>query len=242
MTDELKRKLRIKSRRAFLAGGLAGIGGISIWKWIGSRRQNDGVPWPLRSVLEINEQLWRDYFGSSNVAETFSRGSAEVPRENGDVGLEESVDASVWRLEVFDVEASAPMRFTLQDIQAFPKVDMATELRCIEGWSYIVHWTGTRFSTLMDEIGAYSQYVSLETPDSKYYVGLDIDSAVHPQTLLCYEMNGRPLTPEHGAPLRLVVPVKYGIKNIKRIGAIRFTNRRAADYWAERGYDWYAGL
>jgi DMSO/TMAO reductase YedYZ molybdopterin-dependent catalytic subunit len=66
-------------------------------------------------------------------------------------------------------------------------------------------------------------------------------SAVHPQTLLCYEMDGRPLTPEHGAPLRLVIPVKYGIKNLKQIGTIRFTDVRPADYWAERGYDWYAG-
>jgi DMSO/TMAO reductase YedYZ molybdopterin-dependent catalytic subunit len=66
-------------------------------------------------------------------------------------------------------------------------------------------------------------------------------SALHPQTLLCYEMGGQPLTPDHGAPLRLVIPVKYGIKNLKQIGTIRFTDHRPADYWAERGYDWYAG-
>ena len=66
-------------------------------------------------------------------------------------------------------------------------------------------------------------------------------SALHPQTLLCYEMDGQPLTPEHGAPIRLVIPVKYGFKSIKRIGTIRFTDRRPADYWAEQGYDWYAG-
>jgi DMSO/TMAO reductase YedYZ molybdopterin-dependent catalytic subunit len=75
----------------------------------------------------------------------------------------------------------------------------------------------------------------------QYYVGLDIESALHPQTLLCYEMNGLPLTLAHGAPLRLFTPVKYGIKSIKRIGTIRFTNQRPRDYWAERGYDWYAG-
>jgi DMSO/TMAO reductase YedYZ molybdopterin-dependent catalytic subunit len=83
--------------------------------------------------------------------------------------------------------------------------------------------------------------VSLETPGRGYYVGLDIESALHPQTLLAYEMNGAPLQPMHGAPLRLAIPVKYGIKNIKRIGTIRYTNVRPADFWAERGYDWYAG-
>ena len=85
-------------------------------------------------------------------------------------------------------------------------------------------------------------YVRLETPDGRYYVGLDAASALHPQTLLCYAMNGTPLSPGHGAPLRLVIPVKYGIKNIKRIGSIEFTDSRPDDYWAERGYDWYAGL
>jgi len=55
-------------------------------------------------------------------------------------------------------------------------------------------------------------------------------------------MNGEPLTIEHGAPLRLVIPVKYGIKSIKRIGVIRFTDERPKDFWAEQDYDWYAGL
>jgi DMSO/TMAO reductase YedYZ molybdopterin-dependent catalytic subunit len=92
-----------------------------------------------------------------------------------------------------------------------------------------------------DESRRPVSYVSLETPDSGYYVGLDMASAMHPQTLLCYEMDGKPLPLEHGAPLRLVIPVKYGIKNIKRIGTIRFSDERPADDWAERGYDWYSG-
>src|SRR6267143_1311005 len=70
-----------------------------------------------------------------------------------------------------------------------------------------------------------------------YFVGLDMQSAAHPQTLLAYELNGQPLTWQHGAPLRLAIPVKYRIKNIKRLGVIRYTNVRPADYWAERGYD-----
>jgi DMSO/TMAO reductase YedYZ molybdopterin-dependent catalytic subunit len=73
-------------------------------------------------------------------------------------------------------------------------------------------------------------------------VGLDMPSALQPQTLLCYEMNGAPLAIENGAPLRLRIPAKYGIKNIKRIGTITYTDQRPADYWAEQGYDWYAGL
>ena len=63
----------------------------------------------------------------------------------------------------------------------------------------------------------------------------------YPVQPFLWKMDGQPLTPEHGAPLRLVIPVKYGIKSLKRIGTIRFTDARPADYWAERGYDWYSG-
>ena len=118
---------------------------------------------------------------------------------------------------------------------------MTTEHKCIEGWSVIVNWAGARFR---DFAAAYRRfrYVGLATPDGGYYVGMDMPSALHPQTLLCYAMNGAPLSLEHGAPLRLVTTVKYGIKSIKRIGKITFTDERPPDFWAERGYDWYAGL
>ena len=67
-------------------------------------------------------------------------------------------------------------------------------------------------------------------------------SAMHPQTLLAYEVNDQPLPQEHGQPLRLIVPVKYGIKNLKRIGSISFSNDRPKDYWADHVYDYYSGL
>jgi DMSO/TMAO reductase YedYZ molybdopterin-dependent catalytic subunit len=69
-----------------------------------------------------------------------------------------------------------------------------------------------------------------------------MESMLHPQTMLAYELNGRPIEIPNGAPLRLVIPIKYGIKSLKRIGKIFFSNRRPPDYWAERGYDWFAGL
>jgi DMSO/TMAO reductase YedYZ molybdopterin-dependent catalytic subunit len=86
------------------------------------------------------------------------------------------------------------------------------------------------------------RYVYLATPEEDYYVGLDMASALHPQTMLCDAMNWQPLTREHGAPLRLYLAVKYGYKSLKRIGVIRFQDQRPGDFWAERGYDWYAGL
>ncbi len=141
-------------------------------------------------------------------------------------------------------EEDNALSLTLDDIKSLPKVEMTTELRCIEGWSDTGHWGGARFRDLVErhaQAASGKRYVSVETPGGGYYVGLDIQSAMHPQTLLCYEMQGQPLTPEHGAPLRLYLPIKYGIKSLKRIGTITFTDERPRDYWAERGYDWYSG-
>ena len=145
---------------------------------------------------------------------------------------------------------------TMKEIHALPRTEIITELKCIEGWSTIVHWAGVRLVDFMRKyppatksgdtfdpkrLDDLPEYVSMETPDGAYFVGLDMASALHPQTLLCYEMNGKPLALDHGAPLRLAIPVKYGIKNIKNIGKIKFTDERPKDYWAELGYDWYAG-
>jgi DMSO/TMAO reductase YedYZ molybdopterin-dependent catalytic subunit len=102
-----------------------------------------------------------------------------------------------------------------------------------------------RFADFIKHFGlnkeAQMQYVGMCTPDQEYYVGIDRESALHPQTILAYEMNGKRLNAEHGAPLRLIIPVKYGVKSLKRIGSIYFDNEKPSDYWAERGYDYYIG-
>ena len=90
--------------------------------------------------------------------------------------------------------------------------------------------------------GQEPKYIYMETPDGDYYTGYDLSDCRHPQTLLVTEMMGVPLTQFHGAPLRLHMPIKYGYKQIKRIGLISYTNRRPDDYWTKLGYDWYAGL
>jgi DMSO/TMAO reductase YedYZ molybdopterin-dependent catalytic subunit len=128
---------------------------------------------------------------------------------------------------------------------ALPKKDIVFDFKCIEGWSQVTHWAGVSLKTFMDHYHLGDQeklkYVGLQTPDKKYYVGIDMPSALHPQTLLCYEMNGKPLPMNQGFPLRLIIPVKYGIKHLKRIGTMNFSDEKPADYWAEQGYDYYAG-
>jgi hypothetical protein len=137
---------------------------------------------------------------------------------------------------------------TMDAIRALPRVEMVTQLKCIEGWSEIVRWGGARLSDFIHTYppargahGRLPRHVGMETPDRQYYVGLRMDDAMHPQTLLCYEINGQPLSRSHGAPLRLVTPLKYGIKHLKQIGSITFGDKRPRDYWAENDYDYDEG-
>lgn len=258
--NEVERQMRQLSRRSFLWAGVTLASVYNGWHWLATRRADDGIPWPFRRTLETNGQLAEDYFKDARLAPTFATAMADpAPRFNGDLGLGEDFDPATWKLTVAGLADTnaATKTLMLKDIKALPKVEMVTELKCIEGWSMIVHWGGARLADFIEKYPPATQsgdapdvknkpndlpnYVSLQTPDNGYYVGLDMASALHPQTLLCYEINGQPLSAEHGAPLRLAIPVKYGIKNIKRIGKISFTNERPADYWAEQGYDWYAG-
>jgi hypothetical protein len=138
---------------------------------------------------------------------------------------------------------------TMSDVTTMPHHELVTEFKCIEGWSQVVHWGGYRLADLIAKYpparsadGSLPKYVYMETPDGDYYCGYSLRACMHPQSLLASEMAGRPLTQWHGAPIRLHMPIKYGYKQIKRIGLIAYTDEQPDDYWTKLGYDWYAGL
>lgn len=245
-SPDAERFLKRHTRRSFLIAGAAAVAALGGYEWIRTRRMEEMVPWPQRGVLRFNETLAHGYLSDNRLAPAYIASDVRPLKPNGDYGLDEDVDVDSWRLRL-DAGLRAPvLALTLADVKSLPRVTQIIKFHCIEGWSTVVEWTGARFADFTRRYfpaGAQlPAYVYMETPDSQYYVGLDMKSALHPQTLLCYEMNGQPLEDEHGAPLRLVIPVKYGVKNIKRIGLIRYTDSRPKDYWAEQGYDWFAGL
>lgn len=242
-TRDPERQLQQMTRRSFATGGIAALIGASGLWWMKSAKLDAGISWPLRKVMQFNERVSQAYFGPSRLAPTFDVSRARDPRVNGQIGLKSALDLARWQVDVLSpgekpvVERSLP----LSAIHDLPRFELVTEFKCVEGWSQIVQWAGARLADFIEKYGHETPFISLTTPDRQYYVGLDRASAMHSQSLLAYEMNGQPLTPGHGAPLRLVCPLKYGVKSIKRIGAIQFTHIRPADYWAERGYDWYLG-
>jgi len=244
MTDaELKRDLRRRTRRSFLVGGMAAAAGLAGYEWVRSAGEDNALSWPQRRVLDFNGKLAHSYLSDSGLMPSYRADQVEYLKPNGNIGLDASEE---WALRLEPGDGVPGMDLALADIQALPKVEMITRFCCIEGWSVIAHWAGARFSDFTRKYlppnSGVPPYVYMATPGDDYYVGLDIKSALHPQTLLAYEQNGKPLEAVHGAPLRLVMPVKYGIKSIKKIGLIRYTGKKPGDYWAEEGYDWFAGL
>jgi DMSO/TMAO reductase YedYZ molybdopterin-dependent catalytic subunit len=229
------------TRRGFLVAGIAAAAGYGGYQWLREASRIGGLEWPMRRTLEVNQWLSEAYFSPARLSPTFSPNRIERPRVNGHLGLMPDAGVENWRLTI---EGSvSPLALTIDDVRALPLREQITELRCVEGWSRINKWTGVRLADLIAKFPPAERvrYVAIETPGRAYYVGLDIATALHPQTLLVWAINDQPLNWHHGAPLRLYTPLKYGFKSIKRIGTIRYTNVLPADFWAERGYDWYAG-
>jgi DMSO/TMAO reductase YedYZ molybdopterin-dependent catalytic subunit len=244
--QEARSELRRRTRRDFLIGGLAAAAAVGGYEWLTHAPQENGEPYPERKILDANGRIARGYVKNSHLMPTYSHEEIRYLKVNGDVGLDPAFDRKDWKLQVQTGAPGATLNLDLSDVQSLPRHEMITRFCCIEGWSVITQWTGARFSDFTNKYfpprRALPEYVYMTTPDADYYVGLDTKSAMHPQTLLAYEQNGKPLTRDHGAPLRLVIPIKYGIKNIKRIGVIQYTDTRPGDYWYEEGYDWFAGL
>lgn len=252
--EEARRQMSARSRRGFLVGGAAALIGVFGWRWMSDETKGS----LYRKAFEFNEKVSQAFFRPSQRAAEFPPERVTPIRTNGFEGLEQEIDVAAWTLTVAGLAGRAEdLVLTMADIKKLPRTEMITEFKCIEGWSTIVHWAGVRFSDFAavykpktlsgsqpDVAGKPEDllpYVAMSTPDEKYYVGWDMPSVMHPQTLLAYEMNGEPLRPENGAPLRIASPTKYGIKQIKRLGRIEFTSERPKDFWAEYGYDWYSG-
>lgn len=248
--------VRRRMIKAFGWFALASAVPFGVYEWITHSVGAQGIKRPLRKVLEANEQIARTYFSDNHLVRTFPvEAAAKKARINGYDGLKSPLPED-WKLQI-DREGAESLMLTLDDVKALPKHEIVYEFKCIEGWSQVQHWGGARLSDFLEKykLGTRSgnapnpantddlfKYVGLETPDKGYYVGVDIESAMHPQTILAYELNGQPLNGPHGAPLRLIIPVKYGVKNLKRIGRVFFSDEKPRDFWAERGYDYYVGL
>lgn len=147
---------------------------------------------------------------------------------------------------IIDGEVKFPTELNLFNLKKLPFASMIMQHVCVEGWAAIVQWGGIRLRDIaqMVQPKADVRYVLFESAD-KYTDSWDLASAIHPQTLLAYQMNGQPLPIENGAPLRLAAPIKLGYKLSKWVTKISFVSQipqGGKGYWEEQGYEWFGGV
>jgi DMSO/TMAO reductase YedYZ molybdopterin-dependent catalytic subunit len=155
---------------------------------------------------------------------------------------------------IVDGAVNNPLMLTMADLQKLPLTSMVIRHICVEGWAAIVQWGGVRLQELVKLAQPKSnvRYVYFTSADG-YYDSWDLASAVHPQTLMVYQRNGKPLSVDNGAPLRLASPIKLGYKQSKWVTQITFVDQfmpnedkdKKGDkkgYWEDQGYEWFAGI
>lgn len=137
-----------------------------------------------------------------------------------------------------------PTVFSLPDLKRLPRTDMRVRHHCVEGWSAVASWHGVQLREVARIVGAHrdARFVEFRSFDAGYWSSWDRESALHPQSLLAYGMNGHDLYPDHGAPVRLYSPVKLGYKSVKYLTEVNFLPHRTGGYWENQGYEWYAGV
>jgi DMSO/TMAO reductase YedYZ molybdopterin-dependent catalytic subunit len=200
----------------------------------------------LKTGLGFSDWASARLFRSRHLATTFAD-SEVAPFEkfpiNGYDVADPGVDLDKWALTVAGV-VQKPGEYTLAQIKSLPKERQNTRHICVEGWDVIGRFGGARLSDFLQMIGAdtTARFLTVECADD-YYESLDMATALHPQTLLCYEMYDRPLTREHGAPVRLSIPTKIGYKQAKYLTSLKVTNvLDRVGYWEDQGYSWFYGL
>jgi len=204
--------------------------------------------WLLTKGLALSDAFSHLAFRHGSMAQEFRDSDVapfdKFPYNFWDVA-DPGLDLDAWTLRV-EGQVQRPGNYRLADFKNLPPHRQNTRHVCVEGWDVIGNFGGTRLSEVLSMVGAdtSAKYLYFECGDD-YYQSIDMDSALHPQTLACWEMYGRPLTRGHGAPLRIVIPTKLGYKQPKYVEKMVVTNvlrHGHRGYWEDQGYSWFGGL
>jgi DMSO/TMAO reductase YedYZ molybdopterin-dependent catalytic subunit len=267
LRDLPPRKLAAATRRDFLlfgAGTAAAAAGflfllpprvrqrfVGRAAWLDSleaRRQK-----AVQGALTFDDDVAEALYSPTRHVRAYRRSDVTPLRNNYNGRTPSPAYVDGWRLTISGLRSGVDAVLSIDDLRRrFPHREQVTRLCCVEGWSAIAWWGGFRFDDLLQAYppadgmrwAALESAVNLDgrgNPDP-YYVSIDLDTARHPQALLATHHDGAPLHTDHGAPLRLVVPMKLGLKNIKAITKIAYVRDEPRDYWSERGYSKYDGL
>ena len=249
-------------RRHFLARAAAATSAL----WLAGCDQLSRTEWfpkVLNSVEPLNEaaaklvgrRAMAQEFAESDRSPTFrSNGSDDPGTPQYDAWVANGF--SNYALMVGGLVAT-PRKFSLDELRALPSRTQITRHDCVEGWSAIAKWKGAKMSALLDIVkpkpeARYAMFycadpMSMDVRDL-YYESIDMDDAMHPQTILAYDLNDAALPVPNGAPIRLRVERQLGYKHAKYVTSIEFVASFAkiaggkGGYWEDQGYQWFAGI
>lgn len=248
------------SRRKFVKAGLAtaaGASGLAVAAKVAQRYglvppDSGGIYGPGETLTYAAHRIFsrhslaREFPRSMISKDPFANAIAPV---SDDFKRLQSGGFADWRLSVEGM-VSQPATLSLSDLRTLPMRSQITEVVCEEGWSYVAEWVGTPLHEVLKALGVLPQagylvYFSIE-PD--WWDSIDMDDALHPQTLLTWAMNGGDLPVSFGGPLRLRLPRQLGYKSVKFLTRVLATDSvkgfvpaldpKSPNY----GYSWYAGI
>jgi len=246
-------------RRLFVASSLAALGLTGCGPIKAGLNDPNG---PMYHLLDTAQGLNFAVIGTHGMAREYT--DADVDRDFRLESLDTPSDATYatlrkdeFRSYVMPVDGlvERPQTFTLAHLRAIPQRAQITRHDCVEGWSQIGKWSGVPLATILAMVqpkpdARYAIFSCFDKDESgtQFYGSLDLHQAAHPQTLLALDLNDKPLDPDHGAPVRLKVPLQLGYKSSKWVRKITlastFKNIGAGQggYWEDNGYAWYAGI
>jgi DMSO/TMAO reductase YedYZ molybdopterin-dependent catalytic subunit len=231
------------SRRRLLRGGLS-LASLALLPGC-DISDDDAVQSVLGRVSRWNDRVQAALFGADRLAPTFPEAEAVKEfRYNAWYGREKSprLDSADYRLNLSGLIADK-RSWSVERLYALPQQSQVTRHVCVEGWSMVGKWSGTPFRTFLERIGAdtTARYVGFECADG-YYEGIDMPTALHPQTIMAFRQSHAILPIEYGYPFKIRIPTKLGFKNPKFVTTIYVSNRRPPGFWTDRGYNWFSGI
>ena len=229
-------------RRLFLRQGLT-LGALALLSGC-ELTEDESVQKVLWAMSRWNDRAQGWLFNPNKLAPEYPESAITKPFPfNAYYSVDEvrEVDGKDYKLELSGMIADKkPWR--LPELYALPQTSQVTRHICVEGWSAIGKWSGVRFRTFLERVGAdlTAKYVGFNCADN-YSTSIDMATALHPQTLLTFRFGDEILPPKYGFPMKLRMPTKLGFKNPKHITEIMVSNTYLGGYWEDQGYNWYSG-
>jgi DMSO/TMAO reductase YedYZ molybdopterin-dependent catalytic subunit len=230
-------------RRALLRGGLS-LGALTLLSGC-DISDSDAVQAALHAVSRWNDRVQAFLFSESSMALEYAPDAvAKEFRYNAYYPAQDvqPIDAASYRLGLSGLIADK-RPWTVEQLSALPRRVQRTRHVCVEGWSYVGQWSGVPLGDFLRHVGAdtHAAYVGFQCADG-YYEGIDMPTALHPQTIMAVTAGDEVLPAKFGFPLKIRIPTKLGFKNPKWVTAIYVTNTRPRGFWSDRGYDWFSGI